>query len=1048
MQDPIIGDSNQEELKKKKITRIIVFASIIVVVIVIIVVIVVVTTKDSNDSSENDQPNDKEETYTVLFDSSKIPKPNHTKKEYQIIQLDKSKNIFMLIKDPKSLNGAIEIRTNLGFHTEVIDGFAHYSEHIFFGGSERVTELDLLNLVMEFNEWLNAYTWHEETVFQLFGSNYTYDTLLDYMSECIKNPFLNLTYLNTEIDVVTSEYDNNNITGNTYQDIYRANSNPKHPFGDTITAHIGAKFTLGNHTAEDLKYNLQNYFRVLFNPENSVYLLYSSLSFEEMANKAKKYFNYILEKPTKEFNDTINKKINALDEPLFLEGDLGKIAIFNHSRKTAKMIISYSISEKSSYVETMDIINYLFNGYHEGSFQRFLYDNNYISKFEIFNDGYLKNYELVNFGFDLTKKGIANINKIIEAFFATINTIKEIENLNDLIANAKTIEETKFKNKEETPAVFPTDVDNIVLYYHFYGPQNMILGSPTDKLYTNERVNEIINELAPEKSFIFIDSNDEVNTAYITSNEILYEKDYNTPYRMNKIPEDLLTNLKTIKTVDDYQFKIREVNPDYTKEFETTEKPCYEKTTKNCDEYNEYDINNPNEEYAPFTIKNETNILSLFKIDRSFGIPFVKGNINLTLDKTKFEEYVNTPYNKALYYFMLNSFNYKYYFSTLKEGGSTISLSEELNANFEFTFSTYNDLLDKVVQYVIDFFNEPIDENTFEMFKERYYFENVVNYDNPHVELRTDLLNYFKRFISVDTYVFKDYDDELINSLSYSDFQALFNNLKSIIKSLKYLTHGDLSIEQASSTTEKLTPLIKFSLMQLRSTTVPEVELPEGTSVFYSLTSPNPYQRQGATLVMYEFDEKYLEQMTIYSYCASAMFWDYIRTKRGSGYAVKVQIHKILDKNYLFIYCLGKVFSPEYMDRLVNEAIEFSFTFDKCNVPLIRQHLKNKDEIKGYAKDRFESLLKYLNPEDNNLNNENIFQDDNMTYDTVIEDLKEVFIKKVKRTSILYHRGDITPEDLTKQKAELEEKYYLNNTIVNDVSEEITYLQKYVKNNY
>ena len=198
---------------------------------------------------------------------------------------------------------------------------------------------------------------------------------------------------------------------------------------------------------------------------------------------------------------------------------------------------------------------------------------------------------------------------------------------------------------------------------------------------------------------------------------------------------------------------------------------------------------------------------------------------------------------------------------------------------------------------------------------------------------------------------------------------------------------------------------------------------------------------------MYEFDKKYLEQMTIYSYCASAMFWDYIRTKRGSGYAVKVQIHNILDKYYLFVYCLGKVYSPEYMDRLVNEAIEFSFNFKQCNVPQIRQHLKNKANIKGYAQDKFESLLKYLNPENDKLNNENIFQEGNMTYDTVIEDLKEVFIKKVKRTSILYHRGDISSEDLAKQKAELDEKYYLNNTIVNDVSENITYLEKYVKNN-
>lgn len=64
----------------------------------------------------------------------------------------------------------------------------------------------------------------------------------------------------------------------------------------------------------------------------------------------------------------------------------------------------------------------------------------YISNFYIFNGGNLKNYELFSFAFDLTKKGSENINIIIEAFYANINAIKENENLENLIKNAKIIE--------------------------------------------------------------------------------------------------------------------------------------------------------------------------------------------------------------------------------------------------------------------------------------------------------------------------------------------------------------------------------------------------------------------------------------------------------------------------------------------------------------------------------------------------------------------------------------------------------------------------------
>ena len=60
--------------------------------------------------------------------------------------------------------------------------------------------------------------------------------------------------------------------------------------------------------------------------------------------------------------------------------------------------------------------------------------------------------------------------------------------------------------------------------------------------------------------FIFIDTKDNIESNYITSNEILYEKDYGVPYRMNNISQELLNNLNTIKSVDGYQFKLREVN--------------------------------------------------------------------------------------------------------------------------------------------------------------------------------------------------------------------------------------------------------------------------------------------------------------------------------------------------------------------------------------------------------------------------------------------------------------------------------------------------------
>ena len=203
-------------------------------------------------------------------------------------------------------------------------------------------------------------------------------------------------------------------------------------------------------------------------------------------------------------------------------------------------------------------------------------------------------------------------------------------------------------------------------------------------------------------------------------------------------------------------------------------------------------------------------------------------------------------------------------------------------------------------------------------------------------------------------------------------------------------------------------------------------------------------------MVLFEYDEKLQEQMSIYSYCASNYLFDYIRTKRGSGYAVKTFVEKILDKNYLIIYVLGKVYSPEKMDRLVNEAIKETFNYKLCQVDLIRQHLKNRNNIKGYPEDKFESLLEYLsNKEEKNVSFSNILNEEGekeMTYESIIQDLKEVFETNVKRFAILYHRGDQDEESYKKEKGELDEVYLLNNDIKNDVADNIYYLEKYVNN--
>ena len=1043
-----IGDTAepelQDEAKKKRVKRIIIF-SVILLIAIAATVIIMLFLKKSNDKKESGGKENSNEKFNILFNDSQISKPLHTNKKYEVIKLKDNDYTFILLHDPKTLKGGLEIRTKFGFHTEIIDGFAHYAEHIFFGGTEKVSELDIFSICNQYNEFLNAYTWNEETVFQYFGSNYTYDILLDYVSDFIQRPKLNQTYLETEINVIISEFDSKNRTENAYLDILSMNSNPEHGFYQTVTGHTGNKQTLGNYSIEVLSNYLKNYFKTIFKPENCVFLLYSSKSIEEMRELAQKYFNFKLEEPTKEFIDIFNKKIQSLDNEVFLDGQLGKIALFNNSRQTPILVINFPISQKV-YVESLEILNFLFNDNKENSLLKFLYDKKYISNKRFYSDGYFKKYQIVTFSFHLTKDGCENIDDIIKAFFAAINTIKEDDKkLENLIDNLEKIKEAIFKNIEEKRTVFPTDINDLIRNYYFLGAENM-LGNPHKQLYTISRVKEILSNLSADKCLISIDSPYSVNTSFITNDTLHYTRDFNVPFKINPIPN--IEKLNTDKSVGDYNFKIRDQNEEYTHLTELTKKPCYEEAAPNC-QYNEYNPKNDTE-YISYIVQNSDNILSLMKIDRSFGVPFVKGYINIILYEDKYKEYIKTKEEYALYYLLLNSINFEFMKSDLFEAGTKIEISEFLDSNLEISFSTYNDLLDKVVDLIKYIFKEPINEAEFSIIKERYYLQKAKNKVNPKNEMIDDILRLFKRFVSVDTYVFDDFPIDYVKNAKYEDFKSLFENITNIKTQLSYLTFGDISLEQANSSTNNLASLINVpEEVNLKESAGQKVEIPVNTSILYSLKSPNIYEKQGVTLVMYEFDKIFEEEMTIYSYCVSDFFFDYIRTQRGSGYTVQVKVKKILGKNYLYIYSLGKVYSPEQMDRFINEAIKESFSFDKCNVDLVRKHLKNVESIKGYAEDKFEEL-KY----DILFNNLKTLKEDKnddhhiMTYQNIIEKLKDIVVKNPKRIAILYHRADLSDEELDKQHKELDENYLLNPKIKNEMTTNITFLGKYLKDKF
>ena len=569
-----------------------------------------------------------------------------------------------------------------------------------------------------------------------------------------------------------------------------------------------------------------------------------------------------------------------------------------------------------------------------------------------------------------------------------------------------------------------------------------ILGNPIDDFYSKERIDEVFKELSPDNCFIIIDTPYEISSSFLTNSELNYTKNFNYPYKMNNIPDELLEDLKNIKSIGSYEFKPREKNEDYTKLENLTEEPCYKISSENC-KYNEYDPNVENME--PYVITDSDIAYSILKIDRSFGIPFVKGFIDIYLDENMYDSIVNSDNTRAQYYLLLYYLNYKFQESSLYEAGTTIGIDFYIGEDIIITFSTYNDLVDKVIEFIIDCLQKPIDEIAFNRAKELFILSIADKNEDTFFGLRYDIIDIFKDFKTAKTYESNGFNMDIVKNIKYNELKVMQKGINDTMSFLYYMTYGDISLELAQSTTEKLYSLIKQQDLTLLLNQQQFYDIPEKTSLFYTLTSDNIYQRQGGILVMYEFDVSLYSQMNLYTICVRDIIFNYIREERGSGYVAGTSIKVIYDKTsrqnkyYLSILCLGKVYSPEKMDRLINEAIKESFSY---NFPIdsISKYLEEREQLKDFPEEKYYDLI------DNYAYGDYSFQnlekdEENLTYKKIIEDIKDVLVNKPKRISILYHRGDITEDELEKQKKELDKHYYLNPKIRNIVTDDIQYLK-------
>ena len=111
---------------------------------------------------------------------------------------------------------------------------------------------------------------------------------------------------------------------------------------------------------------------------------------------------------------------------------------------------------------------------------------------------------------------------------------------------------------------------------------------------------------------------------------------------------------------------------------------------------------------------------------------------------------------------------------------------------------------------------------------------------NALLEMRKEMYDLTDRFLTADTLEESIVNKESVKNAIYSDYYEIFYNITNITTKLNYLTHGDISFEEANETTYKLLKLIKYiPEVNLKLSEEKKIEIPEKSSFLYSYKSQN-----------------------------------------------------------------------------------------------------------------------------------------------------------------------------------------------------------------
>lgn len=756
---------------------------------------------------------------------------------YQYLTLENNLRV-LLVEDNQASQAAASMAVNVGHFDDPQDraGMAHFLEHMLFLGTEKYPQSGEYNaFINQHGGSNNAWTGTEHTNFFYSIHPSVFEESLDRFSQFFIAPLFNLELVDRERQAIESEYSlklKDDIR-RVYQ-VSKESVNPAHPF---------SKFSVGNLETlsgdqQQLRQELLAFYQSKYSANLMTLCLTGPFDLQTLAKAAEQYFSKIV-------NNELTKQYP--DERLFTAKQLCKKIHIVPIKEQKRLSINFSLPAIDDFYQRkpLTFISHLLGNESQGSLLSYLKHQglaNSLSAGGGVNGYNFKDYAIT---FQLTDKGLANIDDIVKATFEYIELIKR-EGLEEWRYHERSsLLKLAFRYQEQIKSL--DLASHLSINMHHYGEEDLVFGDYRMDGLDKDEAYQLLSLMSPSNSRIQI-----VAQELETNKQAAW---YHTPYQISDIADQL------------QQFKVNKVRDALNL---PTKNPFIVEDAQARSEESTSEI--------PSIIFEGKGIRLWHKKDNQFNVP--KGHLFLSLDS---EHACKSPRHAAmtkLYIELLSDSLNEHTYQAEVAGLHYHIYSHQSGLTLQL--SGYSGKQETLLNLLINKARERnFTEKRFEQIKRQVVrgWQNVAQ-AKPISQLFSSLTSTLQKH---------SYEPKrLADLLEEVTLDELYEHIEDFYKEvfLEGLIYGDWLTSEAKRLSKHLNNLLNKISQPCEENPRQLIDLSGSKTLFREVST---YHQDSAIIVYYQSRHATAAKMALFSllnHTMSSTFFNELRTQRQLGYMV------------------------------------------------------------------------------------------------------------------------------------------------------------------